>query len=208
MLADVIVDFDDVGIVFTRLVGEVPTGKALVVSVACVGFVDERFVEIDFFPPGAPPPVESGIIGTEVKLEVVFVGQRKEHLADVFVDRQQAWNHMAWIDAFVFVARPDDDDGVEADARVEFELASPLSLRPVLAGDIVGYFVKKGSRDPGERRHGGILLVNSTFSEPSPADITDNQQEYGGWNEYATAGRHQCPVQDERTDSREEGRTR
>ena len=60
---------------------------------------------------------------------------------------------MRRVDAFVFVTGPDDDDGVEPDACVELEFASPLPLRPVLAGYIVGDFVEKSTRDSRERRH-------------------------------------------------------
>ena len=156
---------DNVGIVLAGLVSEVPPGKALVMSVACVSFVDKRLVDIDFLPPTTPPPKEPRIVGAEEQFQVIFVGQRKEHLADVFVDWKKTWNHLARIDAFVLIARANDDDRIHPDPIVKLELAPPLPLRPVLTRDVVRDFVEKSTRDPGERRHA--------------REFTDTHKEFG-----------------------------
>lgn len=88
VLADVVVNFDNVGIVFACLVGQVPPSKALVVAVSGVGFVDERLVQVDLLPPCSPPPVKAGIVRAEVQIEANLIGQRIEHFADVLVHRQ------------------------------------------------------------------------------------------------------------------------
>ncbi len=78
--------FDDVGVVFTCFVGEVPAGETFVVAISLERFVDEGFVDFDFLPPGSSPPVESAIVGSEVEFETELVGEGEEHFSDVFVD--------------------------------------------------------------------------------------------------------------------------
>ena len=150
-------NLDDVGVIFSRLVSQVPARKALVVTVSGVRFVDERLVEVDLFPSGSSPPVEAAVVGSEVQFEAIFVRQGEEHFADILVSGQKRRNHLRRIDALILVARPNDDQRVEANAFVKLKLAPPLPLRPVLTGNIVSYLVEKSTRDPGERRHARIV---------------------------------------------------
>lgn len=57
------------------------------------------------------------------------------------------------INALVSVTRSDDDQGVEANALVELEFASPMPLGPVLTRDVVGDLVEKRSGNARQRRH-------------------------------------------------------
>ena len=68
MLPNVVMNLDDVGVVLARLMGQIPTGKALVVTVAGIRLVNERLVDLDLFPPRPPPPIEPRIVRSEVQL--------------------------------------------------------------------------------------------------------------------------------------------
>ncbi len=155
---DVIEEFDDVGIVFAGLVGEIPTFEALVVAVALDGFFEKGEIEFDLFPPVSSPPMKARVIGSKVDIEVVLVGQRVEGLAKIIIDGQQVRDGLGGEDALVLVARPDDDDGIDPDLGIELKLLLPVRIAPVLAGNIVGDLIEKCAGYSGQGRHSARSL--------------------------------------------------
>lgn len=159
MSTDLIVEFDDVGFVLAGFVAEVPPSECGMVSVFLPYFIEEGFVEIDFFPIGSSVPVRAAIESAEVELKVMLASEVEKHLCKVSFKGEEVRDRLGREDAFVLVSGADDDNGVDADFLVEGKFSSPFLLSPILAGDIVSDFIEERAGDFEHRRNFSLWLA-------------------------------------------------
>ena len=94
----------------------------------------------------------------------------KDHFAKIVVDGQQIWDRLRRKDAAILIAGSDDDDGIDADPRVELEFAVPVRAQPILRRDVVSDLVEEGAGDAGGGRHLTELTMGwPRVSPESPA---------------------------------------